>query len=85
MARSRAGRDTKLGSVLGTADNSNSTRIMETDDYRRQGFGTSSRGTSVADGRGTELCRIAAVDFAVRKMVHPSSNGKYITAAWRPC
>lgn len=44
---SMAGRDT------GTADNS-ARGVMETDDYRRQGVGTSSRGTSVADGRGAE-------------------------------
>lgn len=45
--------ETQSSSALGTADN-NSARVMETDDYRRQGAGTSSRGTSVAEGRGAE-------------------------------
>lgn len=55
------------------------TNVMETDDYRRQGVGTSSRGTS---DRGAES-RIAAQWISQYVRSSKSMDGKRITAAPR--
>jgi hypothetical protein len=59
------------------AQSSDSARLIETDDYRRQGVGTSSRGTSDSG---------AASVGSPRRWIsqYVRSNGKHITAAWRP-